>query len=328
MKITLAHGSGGTSTGELIEQVFAKAYANPVLSRMEDSAVIPGASRIALTTDSFVVSPAFFPGGDLGRLAICGTVNDLLVSGAEPKYLTAGFILETGADTEDLEKIARSMAETAEEAGVMIVAGDTKVVEGKGEIFVNTAGVGFVAEGVDWRGPNCRTGDVIIVSGNLGDHHAAILSRRMGIENDILSDCAPLTDMVGALHRGGVAVRAARDVTRGGLATVLNELAAASGTRFLLEETLLPAAPAVRGLCGLLGLDPLYMGNEGKLAVVVAPEDAEKTVELLRASRYGENACRIGVVEAAEEPGVLLITELGGQRVIGPLFGEGLPRIC
>ena len=372
MKITMAHGSGGQSSAQLMSEIFGKHFKNHILDRMEDAAVLRvggetaagresldaggetaaggesldtgretaagGESldtgrplrggRIACSTDSFVVTPLEFKGGDIGKLCVCGTVNDLLVSGAEPKYLTAGFILETGVDVAELEKIARSMAETAREAGVLIVAGDTKVVEGKGEIYVNTAGVGFVAEDVDWRGPNCRPGDRIIVSGNLGDHHAAILSRRMGIENDIRSDCAPLSDMVGALHRGGVAVRAARDVTRGGLATVLNELARASGTRFVLEQALLPVSPAVRGLCGLLGLDPLYMGNEGKLAVVVAPEDAEKTVELLRASRYGEDACCIGAVEAAEEPSVVLVTELGGRRVVGPLFGEGLPRIC
>lgn len=328
MKITMAHGSGGKSTSELIETIFEKTFDDPVLSKMEDSAVIPGAGRIALTTDSFVVTPLFFPGGDIGRLCVCGTVNDLLMSGAEPKYLTCGFILEEGAETDDLQKIAHSMSETAKEAGVRIVAGDTKVVEGSGGVYINTAGVGFVPKSADIGAENCREGDAVLISGNLGDHHAAILSRRMGIENTIQSDCAPLVGMVSAMKKSGVRLHAMRDVTRGGLGTVLNEFASASGCTIELEEKRLPVSEQVRGFCGVLGLDPLYMGNEGKMVAVVAAADAEKALACMRESRYGENAALIGRVGAQGENAVLLKTPIGGTRVVGTLYGEGLPRIC
>ena len=328
MKITMAHGSGGKSTSELIGTIFEKTFDDPVLSKMEDSAVLPGAGRIALTTDSIVVTPLFFPGGDIGRLCVCGTVNDLLMSGAEPRYLTCGFILEEGTETDDLKKIARSMSETAKEAGVRIVAGDTKVIEGSGGIYINTAGVGFVPEGTDVGAENCREGDAVLLSGNLGDHHAAILSKRMGIENTIQSDCAPLVGMVSAMKENGVHVHAMRDVTRGGLGTVLNEFASASDCKIELEEKRLPVSEQVRGFCGVLGLDPLYMGNEGKMVAVVAAEDAEKALACMRESRYGENAMLIGGVGASGESVVLLKTPIGGTRVVGPLYGEGLPRIC
>ena len=317
MKITMAHGSGGRATGELIDRVFARAFDNEVLSQMEDSAVVPGAGTIAMTTDSFVVTPLLFPGGDIGRLAVCGTVNDLAMRGAEPRYLTCGFILQEGLDTDLLEETVRSMAATAREAGVAIVAGDT-----------NTAGVGFVPAGVDISAKNCRAGDAVLVSGALGDHHAAILSSRMGIENSIRSDCAPLGGLVAALREGGVRVHTLRDVTRGGLATVLKELAGASGTSIHLEEPALPVHPQVRDFCGLLGLDPLYMGNEGKLVAVVPDEDAPRALELLRSCQYGSEAARIGTVRE-EEPGALLLhTGIGGIRRLDVLQGEGLPRIC
>lgn len=328
MKITMAHGSGGKSTSELIAAVFEKNFHNPVLAKMEDSAVVPGAERIAVTTDSFVVTPLFFPGGDIGRLCICGTVNDLLMSGAKPRYLTCGFILEEGADTGELQKIAASMAETAKEAGVSIVAGDTKVVEGHGGIYINTAGVGFVPAGTDLSSSYCKKGDVVLISGNLGDHHAAILSERMQIRNTIQSDCAPLGEMVNALLEAGVKVRTMRDVTRGGLGTVLNEFAAASNCRIELIEEKLPVSAQVRGFCDILGLDPLYMGNEGKMTVVVAPEDAEKALACLKNSRYGENAAIIGSVLSQGHGEVLLRTPIGGTRIITALYGEGLPRIC
>lgn len=328
MKITMAHGSGGESTSELIADIFEKSFNDPVLSKMEDSAVLPGAGRIAVTTDSFVVTPLFFPGGDIGRLCVCGTVNDLLMSGADPEYLTCGFILEEGADTEDLRKIAVSMSRTAREAGVRIVAGDTKVVEGSGGVYINTAGVGFVPDGIDVGASNCREGDAVLLSGSLGDHHAAILSKRMGIENTIVSDCAPLVGMVDAMKRSGVRIHAMRDVTRGGLATILNEFASAAVCRIGLDESKIPVSPQVRGFCGILGLDPLDMGNEGKMVAVVAPEDAERAVGCMRKSRYGENAAVIGRVEAEGESAVLLKTPIGGTRVVGPLYGEGLPRIC
>ena len=327
MKITLAEGAGGVSTSRLISEVFAKHFQNTILAGMEDAAVLPTESgRIALTTDSFVVTPLFFKGGDIGRLAIAGTVNDLLMRGATPRYLTAAFIIETGTDTDTLEKIARSMAETAKEAGVLIVAGDTKVVEGDGQVFINTTGVGFVPEGVEISASRAKTGDVVLLSGTLGDHHAALLSARMGIENAVESDAAPLTAMVQALLSAGIHLHAMRDVTRGGLGTVLTEIAEASGVQIELEEESLPLTPAVKSFCGLLGLSPLYMGNEGKLIALLPTEEAERAIEIVRSSPYGENAAIIGTVATGD--GVILRTPLGGRRKIGPLVGEGLPRIC
>ncbi|MEA5004050.1 MAG: hydrogenase expression/formation protein HypE [Christensenella sp.] len=328
MKITMAHGSGGQETSRLIDEIFARAFNDPVLSRMEDAAVVPGAGRLALTTDSFVVDPLFFPGGDIGRLCICGTVNDLLMSGATPRYLTCGFILEQGADIEDLQKIARSMADTAHEAGIAIVAGDTKVVEGKGNVYINTAGVGFVPDGIDISAANCREGDAVLLSGNLGDHHATILSTRMNIKNDIKSDCAPLGDMVHNLLAANIKVRSLRDVTRGGLATVLNEFARASHCCIELNEADIPVSVEVQSLCAILGLDPYTMGNEGKMIAVVAQEDAESALHILRHSKYGENAYIVGAVTHEKNASVLLHTALGGTRVLSGLTGEGLPRIC
>lgn len=326
MKITLAHGSGGNATSELIASVFAKAFANPILNAMEDSALLSVSPKIALTTDSFVVTPLFFRGGDIGRLAVCGTVNDLLMRGAHPRYLTAAFIIETGAEVETLEKIALSMADAAKEAGVQIVAGDTKVIEGSGGVYINTTGVGTLDDATDISAPNCTEGDVILLSGTLGDHHAALLSARMGIENSIASDAAPLCEMVEGLLAAGVRVHALRDVTRGGLGSILNELADASGVRIRITESELPIKPEVKALCGLLGLDPLYMGNEGKLVAVIDGRDAERAHEIIRASRYGRDAALIGMVEQGS--GVVVRTRLGGERSVSVLYGEGLPRIC
>lgn len=327
MKITLAEGAGGVSTTRLIREVFAKHFANPILAGMEDAAVIPAeGGRIALTTDSFVVTPLFFKGGDIGRLAIAGTVNDLLMRGATPRYLTAAFIIETGTDTETLDRIACSMAETAKEAGVMIAAGDTKVVEGDGQVFINTAGIGFLPDGVEIGASCARAGDVLLLSGTLGDHHAALLTARMGIENDIQSDAAPLTGMVQSLLSAGIRIHAMRDITRGGLGTVLTELAEASSVQIELDEDALPLTPAVKGFCGLLGLSPLYMGNEGKMVALLPSEEAERALEIVRSSPYGANACIIGTAKSGE--GVFLRTALGGKRRVGPLVGEGLPRIC
>ncbi len=328
MKITMAHGSGGKATSELISGVFSRHFHNPILSQMEDSAVVPGSQTIAMTTDSFVVTPVFFPGGDIGRLSVCGTVNDLLMSGACPQYLTCGFIIEEGAEIGDLEKIAESMAITAAEAGVSIVAGDTKVIEGTGGVYINTAGVGFVPQGRNISSSNCAQGDCVLLSGFLGDHHAAILSSRMGIQNEIQSDCAPLNEIVGALFENGIRVKAMRDVTRGGLATVLNEFAAASSCCITLNESDIPVSEQVKGFCGILGLDPLYMGNEGKLVAVVAKEDAQRAQELMRGAKYGEHARIIGFVTNGD-PGTLLVkTPVGGTRIVPELYGEGLPRIC
>lgn len=347
MKITMVHGSGGKESSELITDIFVRYFNNPVLSRMEDSAVVPGASMIAMTTDSFVVTPLFFPGGDIGKIAVCGTVNDLSMSGAMPKYLTCGFILEEGADTDDIEKIVQSMAKAAEEAGVTIVAGDTKVIEGKGGIYINTSGVGFInaaankppidsanatadvtANKPPISSANCKTGDVIILSGNLGDHHATILSARMNISNTIQSDCAPLNGMTAILMDSGIAIKTMRDVTRGGLATVLHEISVASSCCITLQETQIPVSAQVRGFCGILGLDPLYMANEGKMIAVVAEEDAQKALTLIRKNKYGLNAAIIGRITEGESKMVLLETEIGGKRIIPELYGEGLPRIC
>ncbi|MBE5844843.1 MAG: hydrogenase expression/formation protein HypE [Butyrivibrio sp.] len=331
MNITMAHGSGGASTSELIESVFAKHFKNDVLDRMEDSAVVQGSERIAVTTDSFVVTPYFFNGGDIGRLSVCGTVNDLLMSGAVPQYITCGCILEEGMDMDDLDKIIGSMAETAKEAGVMVITGDTKVVEKRGEfggIMINTTGVGFMPVGVSLSPAGCKDGDVIIVSGYLGDHHAAILSDRMNIKNNIKSDNAPLSEMVSALIENKIELHAMRDVTRGGLGTVLSEFAKASNVEIDIYQDKLPVNPEVRDFCKMLGLDPVYMGNEGKMMCVVSKKDSEKALELIRNSKYGENAQIIGEVKAADNNNVILHTAIGGERIIGPLYGEGLPRIC
>lgn len=325
MKITIAHGSGGSATKEIIDSIFAANFTNPVLDMMEDSAVVPGNGKIAITTDSFVVTPLFFRGGDIGRLAVCGTVNDLLMRGATPKYITSAFIIEEGADTETLEKVAKSMAQTAKEAGVQVVAGDTKVIEGNGGIYINTAGVGFV-ETEEIRSSNCTEGDAVILSGNLGDHHATILSARMGIENTIASDCAPLGEIVKNLIEGGVDVHTMRDVTRGGLGTVLNEVAEASGTKIRIEDAKLPVDEQVGAFAKFLGLNILHMGNEGKLIAVVPASQAEKALEIIKSSKYGENAAIIGHVESGN--GVVSVTPLGGERKVTVLHGEGLPRIC
>ena len=325
MKITLAHGSGGESTGELIDSVFAKNFSNPILNMMEDSAVVNGSAKIAITTDSFVVTPLFFKGGNIGRLAVCGTVNDLLMRGAVPKYITSAFIIEEGADTETLDRIAKSMAQTAAEAGVTVVCGDTKVIEGNGGVYINTAGVGFV-DNENIVSTNLQDGDCVIVSGTMGDHHATILSARMEIENNIKSDNAPLTDIVKNLIDGGIDLHCMRDVTRGGLGTVLNELANASCKGIEIEESAIPISDEVKAFSKILGLNILHMGNEGKLVAIVPSEQADKAVQLMKQSKYGENAAIIGKVTNGDD--VTLITPLGGQRKVNVLIGEGLPRIC
>lgn len=325
MKITLSHGSGGKATSELIDKIFARSFSNPILNMMEDSAVVDGHRKIAITTDSFVVTPLFFNGGDIGRLAVCGTVNDLLMRGAVPKYITSAFIIEEGADNKTLERIAKSMAETAAEAGVTVVAGDTKVIEGNGGVYINTAGVGFV-DNENIVSTNLQDGDCVIVSGTMGDHHATILSARMEIENNIKSDNAPLTDIVKKLIDGGIDIHCMRDVTRGGLGTVLNELANASCKKIEIEESAIPISDEVKAFSKILGLNILHMGNEGKLVAIVPSEQADKAVQLIKQSKYGENAAIIGKVTNGD--GVTLITPLGGQRKVNVLIGEGLPRIC
>lgn len=348
-RITMEHGSGGRATGELIGGIFAGAFHNEVLDRMEDSAVVPGSGRIAVTTDSFVVTPLIYRGGDIGRLCVCGTVNDLLMRGALPRYLTCGFILEEGLEVSLLEKIVQSMARTAEEAGVQIIAGDTKVVEGNGGLYINTTGVGFVPEGLDIAADRAEAGDALLLSGTMGDHHAAILGERLMIDSDIESDNAPLCDIVRSLLDAGIEVHTLRDVTRGGLATVLKELAEASGKCFVVDEEAIPVSAKVRSFSGLLGLDPLYMGNEGKLVAIVPQEQAQRALEIMRGARYGENAAVIGAVKAggagpdagpSHDAGqgagmgiggvgeLYVRTAIGGLRRMKVLQGEGLPRIC
>lgn len=326
MKITMAHGSGGQSSAQLMRDIFGKHFHNPILDRMEDAACLEVSGRIACSTDSFVVTPLEFRGGDIGKLCVCGTVNDLLMMGAEPKYLTCGFILEEGLETEQLDRLVASMARQAEEAGVLIVAGDTKVVEGNGGLYINTTGIGTIPAGRDISSANCREGDVILVSGNLGDHHACILSARMEIENGIRSDCACLGDIVDALFAAGIHVRAMRDVTRGGLGTVVNEIADSSGLMAELEEEAIPVDPEVKGFAEILGLDPLYMGNEGKMIAVVPEEEAEKALAAMRSSGHGKNAAIIGRMQPGQ--GAFLRTRLGVTRRFDVLYGEGLPRIC
>ena len=329
MTITMEHGSGGRATSDLIENIFLRYFDNPLIREMEDAAVTEGAEKIALTTDSFVVTPLFYDGGDIGRLAVCGTVNDLLVSGAVPKYLTCGFIIEEGMQGSDLEKIVASMKETADEAGVCIVSGDTKVVEGKGGMYINTSGVGFMRKGVTLSAKKVKSGDKIILSGTLGEHHAAILKHRMNIKNGIKSDNAPLNEITEGLFKNGITVCEMRDVTRGGLATVIKEIAGAGGFSAELTEETIPVSEEVRDFSGLLGLDPLYMGNEGKLIVFVPENEAERALGLIRMSRYGNGASIIGeVTEGIKEGEVILRTEIGGKRRLDVLTGEGLPRIC
>lgn len=325
MKIDMSYGSGGKQTGNLIQEVFLKYFDNKTLNKLEDAAVLSVGGSIAYTTDSFVVTPLFFPGGDIGKLAVCGTVNDLSMMGAVPKYLTAGFIIEEGVELETLEKIVRSMALAAKEAKVKIVAGDTKVIEGNGGVYINTSGIGeIIKKGVSIS--NCKVGDVILLSGNLGEHHAAILSKRMEIENDIVSDCAPLNSIVKKLVEEGIQIRCMRDVTRGGLATVLNEVAENSHCSVALLEAAIPVSKEVKGFCNILGLDPLYMANEGKMIAVVAKHQAEKALKAIRATKYGKNAAIIGTIE--DGSGVAMTTALNGRRRIDVLYGEGLPRIC
>jgi hydrogenase expression/formation protein HypE len=328
MKITSAHGGGGKMMNELIKTIFEKNFSNEILNRMEDSAVLQlPVNRIAFTTDSFVVSPLFFKGGDIGRLSVCGTVNDLSMRGAAPKYLSAGFILEEGLDTDVLKKVAASMQDAAREAGVMIVTGDTKVIEGKGGLYINTAGIGMMETGLDISASNAREGDAVIISGDMGNHHACILSARMNIQNGIVSDCAPLNHMVQALLDSGVEIHTMRDITRGGLGTVLHEIALASKTRIALSNDAPLADDHVSGFCDILGLDPMYMGNEGKMALILPQKDAGRAVDVLRGCKYGAHARIVGEAVSGA-PGVTISTRSGATRFVEPLPGEGLPRIC
>ena len=325
-KIVMAHGAGGKTSAELMSRIFGKYFKNDILDKMEDGAVLNLSGKVAYSTDSFVVTPLKFKGGDIGKLSICGTVNDLLMMGAVPKYIACGFILEEGLDIGLLAEIVASMAHTAETAGVRIVAGDTKVVEGRGGLYINTSGLGIVPEERNVSAANCRPGDAVILSGTLGDHHACILSARMNIENNIKSDCGVLKDITDSLFDKGLHVKTMRDVTRGGLGTILNELANSSNCAIELIEEAIPVSDDVRGFSDILGLDPLYMGNEGKMVVIVPGEEAETALALMRETEHGKNAELIGHV--TEGSGVSMKTRIGGRRVVDMLYGEGLPRIC
>lgn len=342
-RILLAHGSGGKLSQDLVESLFLHHFDNPTLLMLDDSAVLPvpgpqspmpGSTRLALSTDSYVVSPLFFPGGDIGKLAVCGTVNDLSMSGAVPLWLTAGYIIEEGLPLAELERVVTSMAVTAEMAGVQIVTGDTKVVD-RGcadKLFINTAGVGLVPPGVEISGNRAQPGDAVILSGTIGDHGMTILTQREGLQFDspLESDCAPLNGMVASMiaEAQPESIRCLRDPTRGGLATSLNELANRSGSGIQIDETAVPVRDEVRGACELLGLDPLYVANEGKLVAVVAAEAAEAVLASLHAHEFGHEAAVIGRVTEAHACRVVLRTALGSRRIVDTLVGEQLPRIC
>lgn len=318
---------------ELIGQLFAAAFDNSYLAQGNDQAILPPiGGRIALATDSHVIAPLFFPGGDIGSLAVHGTVNDLAMGGAHPLYLTAGFILEEGLALADLARIVESMAQAARTAGVAIVTGDTKVVErGKGDgLFISTTGLGVVPDGLHLSGANARPGDVILVSGTLGDHGMAVMSQRMslGFASGIVSDSAALHTLAADLIAACPSLRLMRDPTRGGLATTLNEIAAQSGVGMQLQEDALPVQREVRAACELLGLDPLYVANEGKLVAICAPQDAEAALAALRAHPLGREAAIVGEVLADEQHFVRVKTAFGGERLLDWLSGEMLPRIC
>ena len=328
MNITTAHGGGGKLTSDLIQNIFLRHFSNSTLNQLEDAAILRlPSSQIAFTTDSFVVTPLFFPGGDIGRLAVCGTVNDLLMRGATPKYLSAGFILEEGLSLEILDRVAASMAEAAAEAGVQIVTGDTKVVEGSGGLYINTSGIGILESPADISVHNAAPGDAVVISGPMGNHHACILSARMDIENSIHSDCVPLVQMVHALIQSGLPIHTLRDITRGGLASVLHEIAMASRVHIALDGSIPLADDMVQGFCDILGLEPIYMGNEGKLAMVLPMAHANAALAILRACPYGSGARMIGEIRTGTS-GLSISTQAGGTRSLTPLLGEGLPRIC
>ncbi|WJV61224.1 hydrogenase expression/formation protein HypE [Pectobacteriaceae bacterium C52] len=334
-EITLAHGSGGQAMQQLIESLFLQAFDNPLLGQREDQARLPLAplasagDRLAFTTDSYVIDPIFFPGGDIGKLAVCGTANDVAVSGAKPLYLSCGFIIEEGLSGETLMRIVNSMAQTAREAGIQIVTGDTKVVPrgAADKIFINTAGIGVIPTDVRWGTSEIRPGDKIIVSGTLGDHGATILNLRenLGLEAELTSDCAVLEPMIAPLRQID-GVRALRDATRGGVTAILHEYAQASGCGMEVLESTIPVKPAVRGICELLGLEALNFANEGKLVLVVSPEAENAVLDALRAHPLGRDATTIGSVTEKEQ--VRLCGVFGATRLLDLPHSEPMPRIC
>ena len=336
--ITLAHGAGGKAMRDLIHEVFVAGFANDTLSQLEDQArfdlngLLKDGERLAMTTDSYVVDPLFFPGGDIGKLAVAGTVNDLAVGGAIPRYLSCGMIIEEGLPVETLRRVVASMKATADAAGVQIVTGDTKVVHrgAADKLFINTAGVGVIPAGIDIAAHRARPGDAILINGHVGDHGAAIADARgeMALETDIESDCAPLNGLIHAMLSVCPDIRCLRDATRGGLATVLNEFADASNTCMRLDETAIPVRPEVRGLSEILGLDPLYLANEGKLVAVVPADAVDPLLKVMKAHPAGTHSACIGRVVDSPAATVILETGFGGERIVDMLVGEQLPRIC
>ncbi|MEW6568395.1 MAG: hydrogenase expression/formation protein HypE [Chloroflexota bacterium] len=330
----MAHGSGGRMTHELIANWFVRQLDNPSLRACNDAAVVVlgGGGRLAVSTDSHVVWPLFFSGGDIGRLAVCGTVNDLAMMGAVPRFLTAGFILEEGLGLEIVERVVASMRAAADEAGIEVIAGDTKVVQrGKADgLYINTAGVGEVPHGIELGGARAQPGDVVLLSGPVGDHGIAVLSARgeLGLEVEVASDIAPLNHLVAAMLRASHDIHVLRDPTRGGVATTLNEIARQSGVGIVIDEERVPVRPAVAAACELLGFDPLYIANEGKLVAIVGREDGGRVLETMRGQRLGAEAVMIGEVRAEPQGRVLLRTAIGSHRMLETLSGEMLPRIC
>ena len=330
--ILLAHGSGGKLSHDLVEKKFLPFLANPALNKLDDSAVFEASGRLAFTTDSYVVNPIFFPGGDIGKLAICGTVNDLAMNGARPLYLSLSVIIEEGFLLKELEQIMRSIKKAADEAEVSIIAGDTKVVNrGQADkLFITTSGIGIIPSGVDISGANARAGDKVLLSGTIGDHGIAIMSRREGLRFSMTleSDCAPLNKLVSQMLEVSSRIHCLRDPTRGGLATTLNELARQSKAGIVVEEAKIPVKEEVKAACELLGLDPIYIANEGKIVAVVDTVDADKILARVKQNSYGRDAAIIGEV-TKEHPGkVIMKTKLGPSRIVDMLSGELLPRIC
>jgi hydrogenase expression/formation protein HypE len=331
--ISLDHGSGGRASHELVRSVFLPQFKNVLLDSLEDSTVFEiGRHKLAFSTDSYTVDPIFFPGGDIGCLAVHGTVNDVAMRGAQPLYLSVGFIIEEGFPMADLERILKSMKEAAEAAGVQIIAGDTKVVNrgAVDKIFINTTGVGVVKNDADIAGKNAQVGDVVMASGTMGDHGVTILSMREGLsfEAPIESDSASLNELVSEMMAVSNGIHAMRDPTRGGLATTLNEIALQSNVGIELVEDQIPLREGVEGACELLGLDPLYLANEGKLVAFVAPEDADKVLNCMKAHPYGSEAAIIGRAVSENRGRVFMKTAIGGTRILDMLAGEQLPRIC
>jgi hydrogenase expression/formation protein HypE len=330
--ILLAHGSGGKLSHELVAKEFLPFLANPALNKLDDSAVFEASGRLAFTTDGYVVNPIFFPGGDIGKLAIFGTVNDLSMSGARPLYLSLSAIIEEGFLLRELERIVQSIGKAAEEADVSIIAGDTKVVNrGQADkLFITTSGVGIVPPGVEISGANARAGDKVLLSGTIGDHGIAIMSQREGLKFSMTlkSDCAPLNKLVSQMLEVSSRIHCLRDPTRGGLATTLNELARQSNAGIVIEETKVPVKEEVKAACELLGLDPIYVANEGKLVAIADPADADKILARMRKNRYGRDAAIIGEVTDQHPRKVVMRTKLGPSRIVDMLSGELLPRIC